>query len=97
MIEDIYTQLNRINLVKTQYEFSEKWLGKSKSYFSVLRSTQRDAAITVYLRLSKRLASQIRSMADHNTYTFLHGTTFDHSAVLRSTIQKIELHIAARL
>src|SRR5690606_37435637 len=40
-IFEIHDTLSRMGIVKSQYDYSRQWLGKSHSYFSMLKATKR--------------------------------------------------------
>mgnify|MGYP003639150234 CR=1 FL=1 len=73
-MESIYTELNNIQQVSTD-EFSLRWLGQSRSYFSSLRARDIDASNTVLMklmhsfvehkqdRLAKQVAKELASRA----------------------------------
>jgi len=65
MLEAIYLEMRAIGLTKSQYDFSVRWLGRSKSYASALKAADReistDALATVCIRLQALTAHLERS------------------------------------
>lgn len=57
ILKEIYTTLHDQNFVRSQYEFSSKWLGKSRSYLSSAKARQRNPSVEVLLALSTKLNS----------------------------------------
>ena len=51
MIEDIFDQLQKNQLCRSGYDFSRRFLGKSQSYFSVLRATAKEPGIGTWIKL----------------------------------------------
>ena len=94
MIEDIYTQLNQINLVKTQYEFSEKWLGKSKSYYSAIVSLKQPASVQVLTTLKLRLLELSMQLENSKRAQKYLPIEFSVAQVLNSKIATIDALIS---
>ena len=51
ILDETYEKLHENNLVKTQYEFSRKWLKRSDGYYGYLKSTGADTTGDVALAL----------------------------------------------
>ena len=94
MIEDIYAQLNQINLVKTQYEFSEKWLGKSKGYLSSLVSLKKPASVKVLVTLKLRLLELSTRLESSKRAQKHLPSEFSVAQVLHSQINTIDAYIS---
>ena len=93
MLEDIYAQLNQINLVKTQYEFSEKWLGRSKSYFSAIVSLKQPASVKVLITLKLRLL-ELSMRLESSKHAQKHlPIEFSVGQVLNAQISAIDRHV----
>lgn len=45
MIDDLYGQLRELGIVENKSDFSERWLGKEKSYYRGLLSKQREPSV----------------------------------------------------
>ncbi len=45
MIDDVYLQLRELGIVQNKSDFSERWLGKEKSYYRGLLSKQREPSV----------------------------------------------------
>lgn len=54
-----YQQLKECDLAKSQYEFSSRWLGKGKSYYSWLKSRQAEPSIEALTCLLVRMDRKI--------------------------------------
>jgi len=67
-IIEIYNALRRRNLVADQYDFSENWLGRCRSYFSAIQSLKRPPSVKVLMVLKLHLES--------TRNTFKEGTAF---------------------
>jgi hypothetical protein len=67
---DIYETLNKIDLCDSAYSFSTDYLGKSKSYYSVLKAKEKEAGIDSILWLETVLREKIRdySKFDYQRY-----------------------------
>ena len=55
-IKEIYSELKRMGVCRTAYEFSENYLGKKKNYYSVILAKKREPTIEVYLTLAEALS-----------------------------------------
>lgn len=54
-----YKELKRSELAKSQYEFSARWLGKGRSYYSWLKSRQAEPSIEALTCLLVRMDRKI--------------------------------------
>ena len=54
-IVDIYNTVRELNLAETQYEFSEEWLGRCRTYYSAIVSAKREPSIAALTTLKIRL------------------------------------------
>lgn len=54
-ISEAYSLLRSLKLVRSQYDFSENWLGRGRSYYSSAKAAGRevsgDALLTLYVKL----------------------------------------------
>ena len=64
---DIYETLSKIRLCDSAYDFSTEYLGKSKSYFSVIKAQEKEASIDAILRLERVLRQRI---IDYSKYDY---------------------------
>jgi hypothetical protein len=67
---DIYETLNKIDMCDNAYDFSTDYLGKSKSYYSVMKAKEKEASIDSILWLESVLREKIRdySKFDYQRY-----------------------------
>lgn len=66
-IQTIYHSLRQARCCRSGYEFSEKFLGKTKSYYSVLKARDMEPSLEALLNLEYRignLASNLRESDD---------------------------------
>lgn len=66
-VEHAYQTLRELGLVKSQYDFSERWLGQCQSYYSATKSRGREPSVRSMLFLDHRLQS-MRSAFAANIY-----------------------------
>ena len=59
-IVEIYNIVRELNLVESQYEFSEEWLGRCRTYYSAIVSAKREPSIAVLTTLKFRLDAVLR-------------------------------------
>lgn len=55
LIEDVYQTLQKENLCDSAYDFSVRYLGKSKSYYSVIKARNEMPSITAISTLEAAL------------------------------------------
>ena len=58
-IDNIYEQLKATNLCQSGYDFSVNYLGKTKSYYSVLKARQQTPSLEALVNLDYVLRQQI--------------------------------------
>ncbi len=63
-IENIYKELKNCQLCESGYDFSENYLGKSKSYFSVLKARKELPSIEALVLLEVSLKEKARMFDD---------------------------------
>ena len=59
-IVEIYNVVRELNLVDSQYEFSEEWLGRCRTYYSAIVSAKREPSIAALTTLKLRLDAVLR-------------------------------------
>ena len=59
-IVEIYNTVRKLNLVESQYEFSEEWLGRCRTYYSAIVSAKREPSIAALTTLKLRLDAVLR-------------------------------------
>ena len=59
-IVEIYNIVRDLTLVESQYEFSEEWLGRCRTYYSAIVSAKREPSIAALTTLKLRLDAVLR-------------------------------------
>ena len=59
-IVEIYNIVRDLSLVESQYEFSEEWLGRCRTYYSAIVSAKREPSIAALTTLKFRLDAVLR-------------------------------------
>ena len=59
-IVEIYNTVRDLTLVESQYEFSEEWLGRCRTYYSAIVSAKREPSIAALTTLKLRLDAMLR-------------------------------------
>ena len=60
LIVEIYNIVRDLTLVESQYEFSEEWLGRCRTYYSAIVSAKREPSIAALTTLKVRLDAVLR-------------------------------------
>ena len=55
ILEEAFIELNKLGLVDNHCDFSVRWLSKSKRYFSMVRSSNREPSVDALTRLAANL------------------------------------------
>jgi hypothetical protein len=58
-MENLYKLFADNDLTTSQYNWSEKWLGKSKTYASTIRAQKRDLSLPAMLNLLKNVEAYL--------------------------------------
>lgn len=58
-LEKLYREMRDAQLVASAYEFSEKYLGRSRNYYSVLKARNMEPSIGAILALEYALQKQV--------------------------------------
>jgi hypothetical protein len=58
-LENLYQEMRAAQLVASAYEFSEKYLGRSRNYYSVLKARNMEPSIGAILALEYALQKQV--------------------------------------
>ena len=61
-LEELYQEMREAQLVASAYEFSEKYLGRSRNYYSVLKARKMEPSIGAILMLEYALNEQVDSI-----------------------------------
>lgn len=64
ILEHVYQSLREHHLCSSAYDFSERFLGKSKSYYSVLKATHGEPSLAVMMNLEYSLRTTAK-LYDH--------------------------------
>ena len=84
IIEDIYEQLRNDNVVKSAYEFSERFLNKCPTYYSVIKSRSMEPKLDTLLYLETQLYESALFYKKYNTPYFIR--TYNHIVKLNERI-----------
>lgn len=68
VIYSVYEGLRELGVVENQSEFCEKWLGRERSYLSVLEAKRRRPSCTVWAICAVRLLRNAEAV-DSGTFT----------------------------
>lgn len=63
-IEHVYNELKAMNLCQSAYDFSVNYLGKSQSYYSVLKARNERPSLEALVTLDYMLRKQIEWFGD---------------------------------
>lgn len=63
-IERMYHELQAMNLCQSAYDFSVNYLGKSKSYYSVLKARNEKPSVEAWVTLDYMLRQQMEWFKD---------------------------------
>ena len=58
-LENLYDEMRRAQLVRSAYDFSRKYLGRSPNYYSVLKARQLEPSIGTVLNLEKAISQEL--------------------------------------
>lgn len=67
VLVEIFEVVRDLELVESRYEFSEKWLGRCRSYYSAIVSSNREPSIAALTTLKVRLEALLRQSSDKST------------------------------
>ena len=74
LLNEAYETLKEAKLVKSKADFSECWLRKSKRYYSMLATAQREISIEALATLAARLETTAQRMKGHGFRSAEHST-----------------------
>jgi len=69
MIDAVFEQLKNDSVCESAYQFSREFLGRSPSYYSVLKSRKKQATIDVLFTLEFALENKAKAY-NNNNYPF---------------------------
>ena len=88
LLSHTYHTLKRCELTDSQYDFSTRWLGAGKSYFSWIKAANAEPSIGKLTRLAMRIERKIEELDAEPDPIFPEVTAHD-AAVLRSLHDKL--------
>ena len=92
----IYNTVRELNLAETQYEFSEEWLGRCRTYYSAIVSAKREPSIAALTTLKLRLDAVLRQ-ASHKPAEVAHSAEDERMRVaLEQVVRDLERVIERR-
>jgi hypothetical protein len=59
-MKEIYEKFEKNNLTSGQYDFSQRWLGQSASYYSATLSQNRDISLKALVNLLRRVQLELQ-------------------------------------
>lgn len=72
-ITDVYQQLKACHLCKSGYQFSREYLGRTDSYYGVLKLKNTEPSVQVLLTLYYSLHKRIDALSGGNNPVLLHA------------------------
>lgn len=66
-LENLYQEMRNAQLVGSAYEFSEKYLGRSRNYYSVLKARNMEPSIAAIVSLEHSLQKEVDIAGATNT------------------------------
>jgi hypothetical protein len=69
ILQETYDALARLGMTSSQYDFSERWIGRDRSYLSSTKARERDASSEAMLTLATRLTKEAIKLRQ----TYKHG------------------------
>ena len=95
LLEDTYNQLRFCNIVNNAYEFSTDFLGKNKTYYSVLKTRKLEPSVDTLIYLEIKLAD---TASFYKKYNYPHfKSTYNHLAILIERLHKANKTILSLL
>lgn len=89
-IQSVYEELKGANLCKSAYDFSVVYLGKNRSYYSVLKATRSEPSIEALVMLDYVLALKAGELShsDHHVIKQAHATVTGLSSGIKLVIDE---------
>ena len=87
-LQTIYDELKELNLCKSAYDFSVDYLGRDRSYYSVLKATDKEPSIEALVILDYALTEDASRLcnSDHPVIQRAHTTISGLSTEIRQAI-----------
>jgi len=73
-ISGAYETLRELGLTRSQYDFSQLWLGQSRSYFSAAKARNRQPSLRSMLYLDHQLELMAKAMASMDGSRYANDT-----------------------
>ena len=90
-----YKELKRSELAKSQYEFSARWLGKGRSYYSWIKSAKAEPSIEALARLLFRIDQKIE-LLDSDPDPYFPEVSAHDATVLKELRDQLSKELAVR-
>jgi hypothetical protein len=88
VLAEIQTTLERLNLARSQYEFSRAWLGKSQSYYSSIKARKREPSVEALVKLAIRLGDTAQRYRDTRSFA-ASATLNEHYPALKGAEARV--------
>lgn len=87
-LQEVYDELRVLRLCNSAYDFSVEYLGKDRSYYSVLKATDREPSIEALVMLEFALTEDAKKLesSDHPVICRAHTTIAGLSSEIRQVI-----------
>ena len=86
MIDVVYEQLRNDSVCESAYQFSREFLGKSSSYYSVLKSRKKQATTDVLFTLEYALENKAKAYSSNNYPFFIR--TRNHLLQMKEEVRR---------
>jgi hypothetical protein len=98
-LQEVYNELKQLNLCKSAYDFSVEYLGRDRSYYSVLKSTNTPPSIEALVMLDFALTQNVKELgnSDHPVIERTHTAVERMSSEIKQAINdKCRMSIKTR-
>lgn len=76
ILQETYDALERLGMTSSQYDFSERWIGRDRSYLSSTKAREREPSAEAMLTLATRLTREAMKM--RQAYRHGEAEALDH-------------------
>lgn len=92
-VENVYSVLRDLGLVKSQYDFSERWLGHCQSYYSAMKARGAEPSVRSLLFLDHQLELMKTALAR------VHGSPYASQGAkqLQAVREAVSLRVRQRV
>ena len=91
-VEEIYRALRYLGLVENQYDFSTRWLGRSKSYYGAIKALpHQDISDEALVNLARNISEDIERQAPARRLDYVEMNLFVARDALTEHLQKTSM------